>query len=1209
MAKSSRRNPFILSALRQVRDTLPRFLSILLITLLGVAFFSGLRLTGPYMKFSAEEWLDDRNLMDIQIFSTIGFNDDDIVALRQTEGISLVNAGYHTNVLTKQRSSEVSVQFLSLWDASAADGSKAGSAGGAGGTGGVGGAGDFGGSGKPGVSGGIDGFGSSDDIPINYPELVDGRFPEKPNECLVEPAWLKDSRTSIGSTLQVSSGDANPISDRLVTDTFTIVGTARSPLYIAEDRGTSEIGSGTNSYYFLVLPSAFSFEVYTVAYLQVDLRVVDSSISEGTFTFTQTTAGPDNRLPISRFTSGYFTVIASARTSIENTGELRCQVRYDKIISDGTRELEDARLEVADAYKKLEDARLELEDARIALDDGWAELLDGRAELDDGWAQLYDSRVQLDEAWAELYSGRIELDNGWVELYDSRAQLDDAWVVLGDSREQLDEAWEELEAARIQLEESRALLEYTRNLLDVGWEQYQQRLEEFLEAEANNLYPPLVLNIMRQLLNATLLGLEYMEDYYAENLLAFEEGEAQYLAGLAELQSYEDEYWRGYAELTDGEAGYQSGLEKLQSSEASYWDGVASLQAAEISYQEGLAELEEAEAKYQSGLEDWLEGKAEYLDGLATYEKERAEALVDLKQAELDIEKGEADLKALKYPRWYVLDLQANTGFRSYKEESEQMEAISKVIPLLFFLIAALVSMTCMTRLVDKDRTIIGTYKALGYTNRAITLRYLVYAFSATLVGGIIGVIVGYNLFPPLIFNAFHTLFAIPPAKAIFSWPYALLSISFALVSTVGPAAFICLNILRETPASAMRPLAPRPGKRIVLEYIKPLWKRLTFLHKVTARNLLRYKKRGLMTVIGVAGCTALMFTGFGLNDSLSTLGPKQYGQIQRFDVSISFKASSSSEELRQVLTYLDKTGDLSSYMLVSRQSVDIVNDLRTKDLAIIVPSDPENLNKYLALQTPPKGLLPKTPKVYTLSDEGILLSEQIASQFDVSIGDTITLRTLDKEEAQFLVVGIIENYVYHHAVMTPAVYEQAFGKSARPNQIIGLFAPGSTRLPAETTDLDPVTGVLYTQRLADGLSSMTDVLGFVMAILIISAALQAFVVLFSLNTINREERLRELASIKVLGFFNRELASYVYREGLILTAIAIVVGLVLGIALQRYLITTIEVDVFMFSRDILFTSYLYSALLTVLFAVVVNLMLYRPTTNIDMVSSLKAVE
>ena len=1191
MARSSHGNPFIMSALRQVRDTLPRFLSILLITMIGVAFFSGLRLTGPYMKYSAEEWLDDRNFMDIQIFSTIGFDDADIEALRNTEGISQVNAGYHTNVLLKLRSSEVSVQFLSLGDASAGNT----------GTGGTG----TGGTGADASTGGT----ATSSIPVNFPELVSGRYPEKPNECLAEESWLRNSRTTLDSAIQITSGNANPISDRLVTDTFIIVGTAKSPLYIAEDRGTSEIGSGTNSYYFLVLPSAFTFELYTVAYLQADLRAIDSEITKGSFTFTQTTAGPDNRLPISRFNNDYFTVISFAVKQLEKTGELRLQERYDKIMSDGKKELEDARIKVADGHKELDDARKELDDARKKLDDGWADLEDGRKALEDGQATLNDSRRELDDGWAELFSGWPEIAEGWAALETSRIQLDDAWVTLNDARTQLDDAWEELEAGRIQLEESRALLESMRDLLDVGWEQYWQSYESFLDAEANNLYPPYILNIMRLLLNATLLGLEYSEEYYASSLEALEEGEAEYQRGLAEWQQYEDEYQTGLAELIDGEAEYQSGLEKLRAGEASYWDGYARLERGEASYRDGLAELEEAEAKYLSGLEDWLEGKAEYEDGLATFEKEYATAIADLKQAEKDIEKGEKDLAAFKFPRWYVLDLQSNTGFRSYKEESEQIEAISRVIPLLFFLIAALVSMTCMTRLVDKDRTIIGTYKALGYTNRAITMRYLLYAFSATLAGGIIGVIVGYNLFPPLIFNAFHTLFTIPPAAAIFSWPYALISISFALFSTVVPAGFICLGILRETPASAMRPLAPRPGKRIALEYVRPLWKRLSFLHKVTARNLFRYKKRALMTIIGVAGCTALMFTGFGLNDSLSTLGPKQYGEIQRFDVAISFKPSSSPEQLNALFAYLDQTGDLSSTMLVSRETADILGEIRNKNLAIVVPSDPENFNLYLAMQSPPTGLIPRPAKQYTLSNEGILLSEQIASQYNVSIGSTITLRTLDNNEAEFKVVGIVENYVYHHAIMTPAVYEQAFGHKSKPNQIIGLFAPGSKSLPVETTDLEMVTGVLYTQRLANGLSSMTDVLGFVMAILIASAALQAFVVLFSLNTINREERMRELASIKVLGFFNRELATYVYREGLILTLVAIVLGLFLGIGLQRYIITTIEVDVFMFSRDLLYTSYLYSSLLTMLFAAVVNLLLYRPTTHIDMVSSLKAVE
>ena len=1149
-------NPFIRSALRQVRDTLPRFLSILIITLVGVAFFAGLRLTGPYMKYSAELWLDDRNFMDIQVYSTMGFDENDIVALRSTPGVVRVSPGYHANVLANRAGSEVSVQFVSI-DLGVEDGSallvnSASAPAPAPASAPV-----------PALASAAEpplasASSSTANTPINSPELLRGRLPTSPNECLVEERWLNDTGTGLGSTIHISTGTSEPIDDMLYTSTFVVVGTAKTPVFIAEDRGNSEIGTGFNSYFFLVLPEAFTYEVYTTAYLQV---VFDS--------------------PVSRFSDEYFTTVSVTVEALEKAGELRGVERYNKIVSDARKELDEAHTEVDDGYKKLEEGESELENARIKLEDGLRELEDGRAELDDGWAALGISRASLDKGWSQTYASRPPLDEAWAELNASRAQLDESWAFFEATRTQLDEGWALLSASRIQLDE--------------GWAEYNSRLQELQDAIEVGLLPPYMI--------------DYAQQQLAAGLLQLEDGEAEYANAYTYLASSESDYQVGLAELQAGEEGYLSGLAELQAGEEAYWNGVAGLQAGEASYQDGLQRLLGSEASYANGLEEYNEGKSEYEESRTSFEQERADALVDLAQAEEDIKEAELDLQKLEAPRWYVLDLESNPGFRSFKQESEQLESIAVVIPLLFFLIAALVSMTSMTRLVDHDRTIIGTYKALGYTNKAITARYIGYAFSASLVGGIVGIFVGYNLFPPLIFNAFRTIYTVPPAPMFFSWPYAVLSVSIALASTVGPAILVSLSILRETPASAMRPLAPLPGKRIILEHIRPLWHRLTFLHKVTARNLLRYKKRAYMTLFGIAGCTALMFTGFGLNDSLITIGPKQYGQIQRFDVSVTFKTTASPEELDRLYAYIEQLPEIGSYTMARRETADIVGSAMIRDLAIIVSDDPVAFKEYYTMQPRSTGLLPAAVVPYELSDDGIIITEQIARQIGVVSGDTITLRKHDNAEAQFVVKGIMENYVYHYVFMTSVVYEQGFGTEPEPNQFLCLFASGHNSLPEGITALSAVSGIGYTQTSANTFGEITDVLGFVMVILILSAAVQAFVVLFSLNTINREERKRELASIKVLGFFNRELATYIYREGFILTALGVVLGLVFGVVLERYIITTIEIDVFMFSRDLLLTSYLYSGLLTGLFAFAVNLLLYRPLTHIDMVSSLKAVE
>ena len=1023
-------SPFIKSFLRQVLNTLPRFLSILVITIVGVMFFIGLRLTGPYMVDSTERYLDEVNFMDIQLLSTMGFDADDIVAIEQTAGVEVVAPGYFSNVLACNGPLEISVQIIS--------------------------------------------FDDSTQRPINAPHLLRGRLPQRASECLAEEGWLSETGTDIGSTVSFVSGTDEPITDTLTTGSFTIVGTATTPLYMDLERGSSEVGNGSNEFFFLVLPQAFSLEVYTLVFLQVNLGNLDTT----------------------RFDAAYHVAVAPVANALEATANWRSVERFDSIVKEAEVKLADARAEIADGYRELADAQQELADALVSLEDGWAELEDARSTLDSSWVSLNNSRATLDNGWAELESARAELDGNWAT--------------------------------------------------------YQT---EFQKAEDGYLYGFL--------------------------------SQAEYDLAMLQLGAVKQQ-------LEAGEASYAGARLKLESGESAYSSGLAELLSAEASYADGVASYDEARAKYE--------------DGLASYEKERGDALVELADAESELTAAEADLRALKPPHWYVLENADNAGFRNISQQCQQIEAIATLIPVLFYLIAALVSMTSMTRLVDSDRTIIGTYKALGYPSGLITMRYLIYAFVASLFGGILGIFLGSYLFPTVIFNAYQALFSIPSAPILYSWPLSLLAILFALVCAVGPAVSICLRILRETPASAMRPLAPRPGKRIFLERIKPLWSRLSFLRKITARNLLRYKRRALMTILGVTGCTALVFTGFGLHDSIATVGPKQFGQIINFDVSITFNPAAQQSDLDELFAFVDNSPELTSTTLIRRETAEIITSSLKKDLFLVAVADTTNLLDYYYTKPRDTDVFEHNQPLQ-LDDSGVFLSELIAQQVGVGIGDVIVLRNLDKEEGEFTVAGIVENYVYHYVYMTSKVYAEGFGRDFEANQILGLLRDDSISLPDSITDFPAVTGVLYTAENAQTYARVTDVLGFVMVVLIVSAAALLFVVLFSLNTINREERARELASIKVLGFFNRELASYIYREGLILTVLGIVLGVLLGIVLERHVITTIQIDFFMFSTDILWTSYFFSIVLTALFAVVVNLLLYRPLTQIDMVAALKAIE
>jgi len=1084
------------SAFRLVANTFPRFISILLITTIGVAFFSGLRITGNYMRVNADAYLNSHNTMDIRIVSTYGFDDSDIQAIRNTPGVLNVYPGYNANIMAFLTTGAVNAQVLSIDT-------------------------------RPGLA-------------QNQPYLFSGRLPAKSGECLVEVDYIRRSGKGLGDSVYFTSGNDKSLFDTLKYESFTIVGVADSPLFLAEDRGSSSVGNGSNSYFFLIPEEDFSLSVHTEVYIRI------SSVEAND----------------SRFSQGYQELVAEEIKILEQTADLRAPLRYAAVVKEASDELADAQAEVDQGYKDLEDA--------------WQELLDARRELDDAWSMLYDSRLSLDDAWLEINDAEQGIKNGWAELDESRQLLDEAWEELAASRTLLDEGWAEAEAGYELLEENRALVELAAQALQFAQEQLDN---------ASAWLPPVAYN-------------------YLVGLLA--QADEQYQVIYQEWASGLDQYYEAVAELEEGEDLYQAGYQELVEYELDYTDGASRLYQAEADFFNGLRKLQDGEDEYSKGLAEVKTGELEYADGLAEYQTEQAKAITELEDAQREIDEAWLDLEKLKAPQWYVLGIRDNAGFRTFDSEAAQLDALALILPAFFFLIAALVSMTAMTRLVDSERTTIATFKALGYKNTVISLRYLLYALAATSIGSAIGIALGFSILPSMIFDAFRTLFNIPHTLRPFSIEYSLISSAVAVFSTVLPALSVVRSSVRENPAQAMRPLAPKAGRRIFLERLHPLWRRLSFLQKITARNLFRYKKRLLMTIFGVAGCTGLIFTSLALNDALGTVTIKQFGMVYKSDVTIDFKLS-EGDSLADLAGRVSACSDVLDYTPIYQRSMRISSPELTKDISVIVAIDPEALPNFILMQS--RGSLFNAPEAYTLDDQGVILTEQIARQFGVKIGDSIELRTLEGDSATFIVAGIVENYTMHYCYMTMDTYSKAYGEKPEPNRFFVRTISGRAELPKSLLDDQSIQSISYTTKLAAEVSNQLDVLTFVVVILIISAGILIFVVLFSLITINLEERRRELASIKVLGFYEHELASYIYRENVILTIVGSIVGIGLGILLQRYIITTLEIDMFMFSRDMLWPSYVIALALTFTFAAFVNLIMYRPLTRIDMVEALKAVE
>jgi len=1092
------RHPFARSGLRLIRGTMPRFISILLITLLGVSFFYGLRITGPYMQANADDYLNSSNTMDISIVSTLGFDDDDIAAIVASEGLTDSYAGYNANLLVDVEDNGLSSQVLSL--------DPRGSAG------------------------------------MNVPRLSDGRLPTSPGEILVEPLFVERCGLGIGDEVRFESGTADKLSETIDRSNFTIVGVADAPLFMAEDRGASEIGSGHNSYFFFISEADFALDLRTVVYLRCTEALMAGS----------------------RFSSAYEQAVDAGISRLEAAGAIRSPLRYQAVYDEAKGKLDDSRKKVTKGYKKL--------------DDGAAKLDDAYSDLSQGLKKLSDSRAELTRAQNELRKSRDQLDKGWQKLKSSRKTLDDARKKLDSSNKTLQSTQKSLKTAHSKLTAAKKTLDATAISISTGRKQLEQ-------AKAAGLISDDAYALQSQQLKGAETAYQQGLKEYQTNLTAYNNATKKYQSGLTA-------YRNAHNQLVRGEALYKTSHQQLLDGEKSYKAGM-------VKYNNGLA-------AYNSALKKLNSGKQDYLQGLADYKSEKKTALADLAAAQKKIDDGQADLDKLEQPIWYVMSIDDNAGFRSFKTESAQIDSLAYVIPVIFFLIAALVSMTAITRLVDSERSQIGIFKALGYRSGAIALRYLLYALVATLVGALGGLVLGYNIIPPSVFNAFNTLFSIPQTSRPFSVTYAAASCGVAVVAAIVPAMIVVRSAVREAPAEAMRPAAPKVGKRIFLEWFTPLWKRFTFLQKITARNLFRYKKRLLMTVFGVAGCTALTFTGFGLHDALMTVPDKQNGEMLKYDVAIDFKLA-KNESLTQFVQKVEASGAVSENIEIFQEAVRMTSPELTKDVVLVVSFDPAKLGDFVTLSERKTGLA--TPRSFALSDSGVILTEQIARQFGAGEGDRITLRTLENKQAEFTVTGIVENYVLHYVYMTPAVYQAGFGEAVEPNRLLARFSPPATELPQSLTVAEDVSAVTYSADTADNLRDQLDVLTFVVLILILSAAALIFVVLFSLTTINIEERRRELASIEVLGFFDRELAAYIYRENIVITVAGALLGIGLGVLLERYIITSMEIDVFMFSRDLLWPSFVIAVALTFLFSAVVNLLMYRSLTRIDMVESLKAVE
>ena len=1159
----------IKTTIREIKGSLGRYLAIMAIVMLGVALFSGLKVTTPAMIATENEYLREQNFFDFRLLSTVGFTQEDVEELRELEEIADVEGTLSVDAICAIGDGNESVYKIHA---------------------------------VPEV--------------VNRIVLTEGRMPERADECVIDDAIFREDM--LGAQIAVTDNNNEDTLDMLQSRTYTIVGSVRTPYYINFERGTTSIGDGKITGYICVPGEAFDCDYLTEIYLTTKKHY-------------------------DVYTVEYEDYIDSLQDVIEEKTSELVAARYTELVDDAQEEIDDARIELADKTKEAEEE----------LADAWQDILDGEKELADGEKELIDGEQEIADGEREIIDAEQEIRDGEQEIADGEKEIQEKEQEIADAEEELSyHEWEifdnelKLAGARDELEQAKETLREKESLL-------LEQEEEVLGQEADLLAKEAELSAQEVEILGIIAGLKDKEQQLeslppgsaddaiaalkgqiaaAESgLAAIQEGLSQIRAGLSQIQAGKGEFQSGkeqigaawaqieYNEkvLADSEAELQAAKDEITKARTELEDGKAELAKAKAELEDGRKELEDgreelakaktelADAKIdlEDGRAELEDGKIELEDGKKEYEDAKTEFDEEVSDAQQKIEDAQSELDDIEEPDEYVLTRNTNIGYACYESDSNIVAGIANVFPVFFFLVAALICMTTMNRMVEEQRTQIGVLKALGYGNAAIMGKFLFYAGSAAVIGAIAGCICGTWLFPKVIWIGYGIMYSMGEIQYYFDGWLAFFSILAALLCSMGAAYFSCRYELYSEPANLIRPKAPKSGKRIFLERITFIWSRMKFLHKVSMRNLVRYKKRFFMMILGISGCTALLVTGFGVKDSVANVADMQYDEIQMFDIGISF---SDGIEDADAAFLAEQMGErLAAIAYRYEESVDMDFGGKTKSVYLEVPEDVEEIGTFLSLHTEAGEEIP-----YPAKGEAVLTAK-MAENMGVKVGDQVTLRDNDMNQLTVTVSALCENFVYNYIYINKDTYEEQFGTEPEYKSAYAVVKEGVDvhEAAAVISDNDNVLSVSVTADMRERIASMMKSMDYIVALIIICAGSLAFIVLYNLTNINITERIREIATIKVLGFYAKETADYVFRENLILTGMGALVGLFLGKWLHWFVMYNINIDMISFKTVITPFSYLCSLLFTFVFAMFVNGIMFFKLEKINMAESLKSIE
>ena len=1069
---------------REIKISLGRFLSILCIVAIGVAFFAGIKASAPDMKNSADTYFDKYNVQDIQVYSTIGLTKKDVAAIKKIKGVKSVQPSFSMDTLSQIDSTQMVIKVISY---------------------------------------GID-------QKMNKIRVVEGRMPERENECLVEASSATNKLYGtfhIGDTIKLQSGTDEALSKSLKHTKYKIVGTCYNPNYLSYEKGSSNIGSGTVNSFIYIQNTNVLKDYYT----EVNVCVKGAK-------------------DLDCYSDEYFDVVDPVLKKIKKISNKQIDARIQSYQS----ELDEKKQEATDKFK---DAENQFNDAQNKIDSGLSEIQSNELKLQ-------NSKDQINQGWNEYYANLQLLDN-IPTLQNAIAQIEESEKKLPEllsQKEQVENGLQQINAEG-DLNTKRTLIQNAIDFIDIAL----KKLENYPDSsDAETIR--IKLNEKKELLQGQLSLID------------------QAIAKKAELEAILPQIQSGIEQIQAGvakKAELQSQLNQLLNAKNELNNAYVSLINGQAQYEDGVSKIEDAKNELNKSIEQLTLSKAEF-------NIQKHDALRELSDAQLEIDKMEG--------KWIVLDRNSHYSYRDYGACADRMDGIAKVFPVFFFLVAALVCMTTMTRMVDEQRNEMGTLKALGYSKLQIASKYIIYALIASILGSILGCSLGMYLFPTVIFNAWNTLYNIDQIKFLFQPGLILLASGSVTGITLLATLYSIYSELIEMPSQLMRPKAAKAGKKILLERITFIWKRLSFLQKVTARNIFRYKKRFFMTIIGIAGCSALLVAGFGINDSISDIVNQQYNVIYHYDATVSAKTSEITSQIKSLKGVKD---------VYEEDHLAVTTKIENKDISTTVHII-SNDKKFKDFCTLFNG-----NNEFDLDDSSVLISQKMATKLNKKAGDTIKIKDANNKVIKAKIKGVFTNYVGHHIYASESLYK-SWNTNAKTTHIYLIKSKKTTKkfersLGNKIMNIDGVQSVTFYSSLQKNFKDMIKSISYIVVVLVISAACLAFVVLYNLSNVNISERKREIATIKVLGFTRKEVDAYINRETILLTILGSLIGLGIGIGLHHLIMNLAEMDDIMFGRTINSISYVISFVMTIGFNAIINLCMHKKLNNIQMVESLKAVE